>query len=234
MRVAVIGGRGFFGTALARAANAMPGFDVSVVTRQSYDAEVLNGGFDVVFNSAMPSGRFWAEKNPSDDFRETVLKSFNVVADFAPAKVVQISSVSARCQLNKIYGRHKRAAEVIVDDGRNLVVRLGPLYGDAISKGVLIDLIQDKTVYVSGLSEYAFTPISWAAQAIIDNVSVSGIIEIGANGAVLLQDLASALGSHSAFIGECDHQIFNDSVGAPAATDVIAFAHALKARGGQF
>lgn len=233
MRVAVIGGRGFFGTALSKAAHASLGFDVTVVTRQSYDAEVLNGGFDVVFNSAMPSGRFWAETNPSDDFRETVLKTFNVLTDFAPAKVVQISSVSARCQLNKIYGRHKRAAEALVDDGRNLVVRLGPLYGEELTKGVLIDLVNDKAVYVSGGSNYAFTPIDWAAKTIIDSVSESGIIEVGANGAVMLQDLASALGSRSTFVGEYDHQVFADSVGAPAANEVVAFAHALKALGGQ-
>ena len=68
----------------------------------------------------MPSKRFWAQQNPKKDFRETVEKTFNIVNDWKSSKIIQISSISARSQLDTVYGRHKAASEKlrIASDGQ--------------------------------------------------------------------------------------------------------------------
>ena len=230
MRLAIIGASGFFGAVLAEQARAC-GLDHVRVTRQGYDDAAAEGGFDVVVNAAMPSRRFWAEIHPDEDFRETVLKTHRILRDFAPAKIVQISSVSARCQHDRVYGRHKRAAEALVDDGRNLVVRLGPLYHPTLSKGVIRDILDDGPVYAAGASRYAFTPAAWAARTILSRLDDRGVIELGARGALRLEELARALGSGSSFRGAEDHQEFPAAPpDAPAADEAIDFARALRAR----
>src|SRR3954466_12427227 len=156
MKLAVIGACGFVGSVIADAVEATGRVDLRRVTRANYMEAKSEGDYDVIVNAAMPSGRFWADNNPDADFRETVEKTYQIRRDFAPAKLIQISSVSARCQLDRTYGRHKRAAEAIADDGRNLVVRLGPLYHETLSKGAIIDILLNRPVYVAGESRYAF------------------------------------------------------------------------------
>ncbi|WP_157982331.1 NAD(P)-dependent oxidoreductase [Oceanicella sp. SM1341] len=222
------GASGFFGAVMAQVATEA-GHDVTPVTRAGYAAASAAGGYDLVVNAAMPSGRFRAECNPEEDFRETVEKTFRIRRDFAPARLLQVSSVSARCQRDRVYGRHKRAAEALVDDGRNLVVRLGPLYHETLSKGVILDILRGDTVHAAAGSRYAFTPAAWAAAEMLRRCGESGVIEIGARGALRLDELAAALGSASGFRGAEDHQEFPDAPArAPAADEVIGFAEALR------
>ena len=59
------------------------------------------------------------------DFIETVQKTRLIIDSFPNAKIVQISSISARTQINRVYGRHKRAAEVLLSSNHDLIFRLG-------------------------------------------------------------------------------------------------------------
>ena len=52
----------------------------------------------------MPSKRFWAKNNPELDYAETVTKTKNILSDFKFEKIIHVSTVSARCQLNTVYG----------------------------------------------------------------------------------------------------------------------------------
>ena len=56
----------------------------------------------------MPSKRFWAKTNPSLDYVETVEKTDFFTSKFKFKKFIHISSVSARCQLNTVYGKNKK------------------------------------------------------------------------------------------------------------------------------
>jgi nucleoside-diphosphate-sugar epimerase len=224
MRVAVVGADGFVGTALCAELERRADVQLVRVRRADYDAVRTSHTFDIVVNAAMPSRRFAARKNPAHDFEQTVATTSRILYDFSSAKIVQISSVSARSQLDTVYGRHKRAAEVLADNGRNLVVRLGPLYDPALSKGVIIDLLRGQPVYCSAQSRYAFTPLGWAARRIADSFDKLRILEIGARSSVRLGDLAAHLNSLSTFSGAVDDQIFADAPNdAPAAEAVKGF-----------
>ena len=161
----------------------------------------------------MPSKRFWAKNNPKLDYEETVNKTVSFIQEFKYKKFVHISSVSARCQLNTIYGKNKRESEeIVVKKPNNLVLRLGPIYGSFLDKGVLIDMLKSKTVYINGASKYSFTNVEWICNWLINNIdNYSGIKEIGSKDFIVLSDLAKKINSNSNFEGEIDNQITEDS-----------------------
>lgn len=220
--VAVIGGKGFVGSILAQSF-VKKNFKVKIITRDNYkDYKNINFGF--VVNAAMPSGRFWAKNNPDLDFLETVHKTFQIKNDFKDSKIIQISSISAKFQLETIYGRHKLAAENLLDHMNDLIIRLGPLYSSSVKKGAIIDIIKNQTVYVSGSSKYAFTPLEWACDEIVKSINLSGVHEIGAKNYIKLEDFAVAIKSNSNFLGGIDDQIFDNAPAySPDANEVVEF-----------
>ena len=222
-RVAVIGASGFLGSRIDAELRLGDAFDVTSVTRANYE-EKRAGAYDVVINSAMPAARFRAKKDPEWDFRETVEKTARIVHGWDAGKMVQVSTVSARCQLDTVYGRHKAAAEAIAGADANLIVRMGSMYDETLKKGVLIDLLNDRTVYVAQESRYCFAPLAFVARWITSNLDRGGVVEVGARDAISLGDVAAHLGSESGFEGELDHQeIVDPEPEFPAAAEVLGF-----------
>jgi nucleoside-diphosphate-sugar epimerase len=220
--IGIIGEHGFVGSKLCQCLKAN-GINFIGVNRNNFSEYANYKNFSHVVNCAMPSGRFFAKNNPLKDFDETVRKTASIKYHFPEAKIIQISSISASVQLDTVYGKHKKIAENILD-ANDLILRLGPLYDKTLAKGALIDIIENKKVYVSGLSKYAFTPLEWVCDFIYKNLDLNGIIEIGASGYIELSDLANTLGSKSEFVGDIDDQIFSNTFqNQPNADDVISF-----------
>ena len=157
----------------------------------------------------MPSKRFWAKNNPELDYIETVTKTKNIIADFKFEKIIHISTVSARCQLDTVYGKNKKSSEELVKKTENyLIVRLGPMYGEGLTKGVLIDMINNKRVYIDGKSKYSFTDVSWCAKWILNNLNLKNkLVEIGSTDYIELSKLGKLINSNSEFEGILDDQI---------------------------
>jgi nucleoside-diphosphate-sugar epimerase len=177
----------------------------------------------------MPSGRFWAKNNPEKDYEENVEKTVRFLKEWKYKKFVQISTVSARCQLDTVYGRHKAAAEKLCNFADNLIVRLGALYGGNMTKGVLVDMLQGKKVFVDGASRYSFVSVDVATEWIAKNLHRSGIVEFGGKNAIALQDVAKHLQKDMEFEGELDHQdIESPDDDFPEASDVLAFLDSQK------
>ena len=226
--IAVIGASGYVASALCAALARNPNNAVTCVTRTNY-AEMRERAFDVLINAAMPSGRFWAKSYPDNDFEETVKKTADLIYGWRFGKFIQISTVSARCQLDTVYGRHKAAAEKICAFGDNLVVRLGPMYSKGLSKGVLVDLLQGRKVFVDSESRYCFAPLEFVASWIAGNLGRLGIVEVGARNAIRLQEVADYLRADVAFEGAVDHQeIQHPGDDFPDAHDVFAFLDAMR------
>ena len=222
--IALIGSNGFVGKSIERYILNDKNLLVTCVNRENYEEARLAKEYDILINASMPSKRFWAKKNPYQDFIETVEKTFKIANDWKSSKIIQISSISARSQLNTPYGRHKAAAEKLVAKKNNLILRLGPMYGQSLNKGVLIDMKNNDPVYVSRESLYSFAPVDWVGQWISNNIHLTGILDIGGNNAVKLCEVAQKIGSKSKFTGPIDNQIISKEIkNAPDARNVIDF-----------
>ncbi len=221
--VAVVGAKGYVGSALCAALAKDASYAVTEVTRGNY-AEMQKGEYDILVNCAMPSARFFAKNNPEKDFVETVEKTAGLLYGWKVKKFVQVSTVSARCQLDTVYGRHKAAAEKLCDFGENLIVRLGAMYSPDLKKGVLVDIMQGRKVYIDGESRYCFTPLDFVARWIATHLECSGVVEVGARNALALRDIAKYLNKDIVFEGALDHQeIVDPEPDFPDARDVLTF-----------
>ena len=226
--IAVVGAEGYLGGALLKALSDSNKYAVTGVTRENYE-EMMSGKYDILINCAMPSARFWAKNNQGKDFLETVEKTANLLYKWQYKKFVQISTVSARCQLDTVYGRHKAAAEKLCNYGENLIVRFGAIYGKDMKKGVLVDILEGKKVFVDGESRYCFAPADFVADWIATNLERKGIVEVGGRNAIALKDIAKYLSKDIEFEGELDHQeILNPEPDFPEAGDVLKFLDKIK------
>lgn len=228
--IAVIGADGFVGREL-RAAFSAAGHAVTPVARAGYEA-ARAGAYDVVVNAAMPSARFRAKTDPAWDFTETVAKTESLVSGWTYKRFIQISTVSARCQLDTVYGRHKLAAESLCPPG-SLIARLGPMYGPALSKGVLLDMLEGRKVFIDGESRYSFAPVEFCARWIAANLARSGVVEVGSKNTLRLKDVAKHLGAASVFEGPLDHQdIVSPGADFPDSSLVLAHLDAARKKAG--
>lgn len=227
--IAVVGANGFVGSALSSVLAQCSDYSLTRIMRTNY-AEMRKQSFDILINSATPSARFWAKNNPDKDFMETVQKTADLVYGWRFGKIVQISTVSARCQLHTVYGRHKAAAEKLCGFGENLIVRLGPMYGKDLSKGVLIDMLQGRKVFADGESRYCFAPVEFVASWIATHLGQSGIIEVGSRNAIKLREVADYLEADIEFEGMIDNQeIQNPGPDYPDVREVFTFLSGIRA-----
>jgi nucleoside-diphosphate-sugar epimerase len=221
--VCVIGGDGFVGFSVCSELKKKTNF--VKITRDNY-SNYKNKEFKIIINAAMPSKRFWAKNNPELDYAETVTKTKNILSDFKFDKIVHISSVSARCQFNTTYGKNKKISEDLVTQTENhLVVRLGPMFGTGLTKGVLMDMLNNSKVYFDGKSKYSFTDVSWNIKWIINNLNLKNqLVEVGATDYIELNKLAKLINSTSEFYGEIDDQIIlNKSYKYDSSIEVLNF-----------
>lgn len=226
-KIAVIGSNGYVGSTLCKELMRDQSHTVVGVTRENYE-EMKMQEYDIIINCAMPSGRFWAKNHPEEDFVETVKKTENLLKEWKYKKFIQISTVSARTQLDTIYGKNKAAAEALCNFGNNLIVRLGAIYSADTKKGALADMLAGKKVYVSGESKYSFIDLLFCARWIVENLDKSGIIELGGKNAVALNEVAKRLGKDIEFEGEIFNLEIESKEDLPEASEVLKFIDNLK------
>lgn len=209
--VAIIGSSGYVGSELVKAFSENSKYDIITLNRQDPIDKLKSA--DIIIYTANPAKRFKAENNPIIDFEETVEKFARFFNYSINKRIILISSLSCRTQLNTNYGRNRRACELLATSKKNnLVMRLGPLFGGNRTLDTLHDIIAGKQVFVSEDTLYAYTDIEWAAHSIIKYVEHgSGIIELGPKNSVRLGDIRDFFNSKTKFTGFNDTQIPIDS-----------------------
>lgn len=222
----MIGAAGFVGSALLEALHQLGEYRVVAVLRETHDDMREQGPYDVVVNAACPSRRYWASEHPAADRAATVARTQALLDDWDYGRFVQVSSISARTQLDTAYGRHRAEAEALCARRGELVVRLGPMYGER-SKGALIDMLHDRPVYLSGESRQSFAPVSWCGSWIAANLSRDGLCEIGARTSIALREIRDAIQSRSEFMSDSVDDQFpvgmTDTDDWPLAADVVSW-----------
>ena len=208
-RVGIVGAAGFVGSALCKAAEKH-GYKVFQITRANFNEHKATE-YDFLINTAMPSKRFWAFNNPVEDVNETVVKTASLLYEWKYNKFIQVSSISAKIQLDIPYGSHKRSAEVLVENRPDtLIVRLGALYGEGLRKGALYDLVNHKHIYVDIDSEYNYLDVNFAANWIIENLDKIGIKELGACDTISLREISQGIWASPSYSGRLE-KLYSDN-----------------------
>ena len=196
--VAVMGAAGYVGSARTEAFRAHGGYEVVPVVRGDHE-RLQVGDYELLVNAACPSKRFWAEHNPEADHAASVATTRALRRDWHWERFVQISSISARTQLDTVYGHNRAEAERLCVGDDSFVVRLGPMYAGDYRKGALADMAADRPVFASGHSRQSFAPVTWCAEWIAANADGTGMREVGARTTVTLTEVRDAVGSRSQF-----------------------------------
>ncbi len=228
--VAVFGANGFVGKSVCSSLASKENFCVIPVTRDNNSVHI-GKNYNIVINAAAPAARFWAKNNPEKDFVETVQKTADIFYGCTFDKFIQISTVSARCQLDTVYGRHKLAAESICNFGNHLVVRLSSMFGEGLKKGVLIDMLMGNKIFLDAESRYSFCSVDFVAGYITSNFDKTGVIEVGASNALRLKDIAEHLNADVIFDGPFDVQeIENPDISFPDSREVFKYLDSMKTK----
>lgn len=226
--IAVLGSSGFVGSAIINEIKRRDTHHLISIKR-SDDYESLLEKADYIIHSANPAARFFAKNNPEADFIESVEKTYRFHQLAKNKKFILISSISARTQLDTVYGRNRRSCECILDYESSLIVRLGPMFGGNKRVGALHDILRDEMVFVSEKTKYAFVNVDYNAKKIIDLIDQTGLIELGAKNSIELSELRKALASKSEFSGFDDTQIaISPQEDAPDVNEVIKYAKQFK------
>lgn len=224
MKIAVLGAAGFVGSGIRKAIEEDGRHDVIPITREDR-AEDLIEPADVVVHAANPAGRYRAECAPERDFEETVVKTDRILSLCGDKRVILISSISCRTQLDTVYGRHRKACELLAGQRGARVLRLGPMYGGRRTQDTLHDILQNRPVYVARETRYAYADVDVVGRMIVDRLDRGeAILELGAANCICLGELAEKVGSSSTFQGKDDTQIPVDTgQDYPDARDVYMY-----------
>lgn len=222
-RIAMLGAAGYVGSQVCLALERQDRREVVRVLRGDDLKDKLEG-VDIIIHAANPAKRFRAESNPEVDFQETVEKTHQIIKCAAGKKLILISSLSCKTQLNINYGRNRRACELLALGNGGIVIRLGPMFGGGRTEDTLHAILRDEEVFVSSETKYAYVDVAWAAKKIVQLIDCpSGIYEIGAKNSISLHEIRDHFHSKSKFTGIDDTQIPNSTDG-PDSRLVIEYA----------
>ncbi len=203
--IAILGGRGFLGSAIARHC-AQTGREHVVITRDNY-AEHVGLECDVLINANGNSRKYLAREKPLEDFDASVRSVRRSLIDFQFATYVLVSScdvypdssqpASSREDMpldparQTPYGFHKYLAECCVRHAakRWLILRGGGFVGPQLFKNVIYDVLHGNPLWVNLESEFQFLHVRDAATALFEllekgvsnetiNLSATGVVRV--------------------------------------------------------
>jgi nucleoside-diphosphate-sugar epimerase len=220
MRVFLLGGEGFVGSAYARLLPRL-NVDLCVITRATYQ-DYVGQRCDVFINANGNSKKFLADRDPKLEFDASVRSVVHSLTDFAFDRYVFLStgdvypsqinpdvtredSVLDPCLMSR-YGLHKFTAEmhvraVCTQMGRPwLVMRMGGFVGPHMKKNAIFDMLHDQPLWLDLDSELQFISTDRAAQVVwslVEHGVENETINLGSKGVVTLADVYQRLGCKS-------------------------------------
>jgi nucleoside-diphosphate-sugar epimerase len=228
MKIGVIGANGYIGSEIVDSLASMKIHEVCSITRNENGAKNAPE-LDLVIHAANPARRFQANQAPEVDYIETVIKTITLLEHYEGVPFLLISSISCRTQLDAAYGYNRHTCEQLVLAKQGVVVRLGPLFGGNRTSDTVHDLVQNKRIYLSPVTKYAYADVKWVANYISWNApDFSGVVELGARNTVTIGEIAAAINSSSVIDGPIDDQFPANFPMGPDAKDVIRYALNLK------
>ena len=212
MKVFILGGKGFIGSAFVRFCEKEE-IDYDCIDLDNYEA-FRGRDCDILINVAGNSKKYLSNERPVEDFRfslEALLSSF---FDFSFSKYIYLSSIDvyadhedpafnredSAIDIGKIshYGFHKYLGEKIVEHYLSdwLIIRLGGVLGSGLKKNPVFDLIHDVPLRVDEKSEYQYLLTDYLAELVfglIERDKWGEIFNICGEGTVSLKEISSWL-----------------------------------------
>ncbi len=207
----ILGHKGFVGSAIERFLQKNS-IDYRGINRDNYDS-MKGTSCNIFINAAGSSTKWYADKNPSDDFQKNVSSIMNTVNDFNFNKYILISSVvvyndvsdptknqeNASIDSTKLsnYGFHKWLGECIVEKHckKWLILRLCGMVGQGLKKNPIFDILERGSLFVHPESRYQYINTDDVAKILwMLKDKENDIFNICGNGTVKLQDIADSLG----------------------------------------
>lgn len=212
MRVGVVGGNGFVGSAFTRYLQKRS-IDHCVITRENYDKHV-GSEFDVLVNANGNSKKFLAAKDPLQEFADTVVSVQKTLLDFKYSLYVLCSTIDVYnnvrnpeynredavidpAGLSK-YGLHKLLAENLVRNYAKswLIFRFGGFVGPGLRKNSIYDLLNNIPLRVNIDSAYQYIPTDFAADTVFKVASEKSekqVYNLCGDGVVSLREVITTL-----------------------------------------
>ncbi len=208
MRVIIIGGNGFVGSAYQRFCekNAI---DYLVINRENYQDYIDTKG-DVLINANGNSKKFLATQQPLVDFDASVRSVRQSLIDFPCDKYVFLSSCDVYSDCSSYestkedviidisqqspYGFHKYLAELCVKHCSDnwLIFRMGGFVGENLQKNAIFDLLWGDRLWLHPESKLQYINTDIAAMKvmeIIDKGYSQEIFNLCGNGVIELQEV---------------------------------------------
>ena len=229
-QIVVVGAKGFVGSAVREALVGM-GEKVLPASRGDDLAELISENVAAVVHCANSPKRYLAMQEPRQDYVESVEKTADILemCRRVGCRVTVVSSISARTEVDTVYGHHRRLVDSMLRDGKETCIRLGYMYSQTHTNGALNDILNDRDVYRSPQSRYSFCSVSYCAAKIAQHVR-SGSTEsqeLGARGSMSLEQVAQILGKTPTYKSDyVDVQIAENV--PPDAPDMRVFSNYLR------
>lgn len=229
-KLAVIGGNGMLGSDLVKYLSSY--YSVASISKENY-SQFINHSFDIIVNANGNSKRFWAIKNPLEDFNVStfsVYKSFfdfkfNTYAYISSSDVYVNHSSSAFTSEDQIqdpsklssYGLHKYLSEKIVENHCKsfIILRASMVLGQNLKKGPIYDILNKKSLYISESSRLQMITTKEIANVItflINEKIVNEIFNVGGKGIVDFKKIQTYFSTPISFTNRAEEQVYEINV----------------------
>ena len=194
--VGIIGADGFIGKAITTYLNSLNNYFIVPITRDTYYS-ATQYEYDVLINANGNSKKFWANNRPLEDFDASVGSVYRTLFDFCFKKYIYISSIDV--YKNNVYGFHKHLSELIINKYLSdyVVLRCPLVIGKNMKKGILNDILKEKSLFVTRDSNYQFitnVEVAKIVYKIINRTTIPrSVINIGSTDSLTVSDIIEFL-----------------------------------------
>lgn len=212
MKIIVLGGKGFVGSAVVEKAREH-GHDVMPVDLDTYD-DAIGASCDVLVNANGNSRKYLAAKSPAKDFELSVSSVVRSFQDFTARLYVHLSSIDVYsdvstpannteatqidCSNVSAYGFHKHLAEELVRHFASqwLILRMAGFVGKRLWKNSVYDILKGRPIRVPLGSEYQYLNTRDVARIIfnlLDKNVENEIFNVAGDGVIALSEIAGMI-----------------------------------------
>lgn len=211
MKVGIVGAGGFLGSAVFEHAKSLGHQAVPIYRNTELDKD---DAFDLVINANGNSKKYLAENEPEVDFQANNMATFSTLKRFVSSHTTYIHFSSGEVYGDKLkagcdeeapledvdksaYGSSKYISELIVREYKKdaIVMRLGGLVGEKLSKGPIFDILNGQKLRLNLDSQMQFINTKTVSRIAFELAvsRQSGIFNCAGRGSLLLRDIAQLL-----------------------------------------